>query len=338
MRLATYNVEWFASLFSANDQLLINNSWSNRYNVTKEQQINALGYVFQKLNADAIMIIEAPNSGTTQSSKRALENFAAYFSLRQNKALTGFENGTQQEITLLYDPNIMQVSHDPRDAASPRFDLSFNYDLDGDGTNNVFHFSKPPLEVALHAKGGEKIRLIGVHAKSKAPHGARSKKDEMDISLQNRRKQLAQCLWIRQRVDAHLAIKDDIIVLGDFNDGPGLDKYEKLLGRSGIEIVLGLLKSSREKLYDPHAEIALHNRQESLPTTSRFYNHRTDTYLNALLDYIMVSNSIIKKYQPKWRIWHPFDNPKCYKKPKLQKALLTGSDHFPVTIDLNFKT
>ena len=38
--------------------------------------------------------------------------------------------------------------------------------------------------------------------------------------------------------------------------------------------------------------------------------------------------------QPKWRIWHPFNDPRCWKVPELRDALLAASDHFPVTLDL----
>jgi hypothetical protein len=38
--------------------------------------------------------------------------------------------------------------------------------------------------------------------------------------------------------------------------------------------------------------------------------------------------------QPRWRIWHPFNDPGCLKVPELSAALLAASDHFPVTLDL----
>jgi len=37
---------------------------------------------------------------------------------------------------------------------------------------------------------------------------------------------------------------------------------------------------------------------------------------------------------PKWRIWHPFDDPGCFADMALRDALLMASDHFPVSIDL----
>jgi endonuclease/exonuclease/phosphatase family metal-dependent hydrolase len=42
----------------------------------------------------------------------------------------------------------------------------------------------------------------------------------MLISIANRRKQLAQALFIRGRVDQVLDIGAEVIVLGDLNDGP----------------------------------------------------------------------------------------------------------------------
>ena len=104
MRLATYNVEWFSKLFNQDDQLIDDGSWSGKWNVTKSMQISALGTVFQALNADGIMIIEAPDASINQSTVAALEGFAARFKLRQNKAVIGFANDTQQEIAFLYDP------------------------------------------------------------------------------------------------------------------------------------------------------------------------------------------------------------------------------------------
>ncbi len=239
----------------------------------------------------------------------------------------------------------MTAHHDPKGQPTgksgsydaPRFDGVFRLDVDVDAAPEKIAFSKPPLELAVTVQGGLKLRLIGVHAKSKAPHGAKNRKQEVRISIQNRRKQLAQCIWLRQRVDGHLAAGEDLIVMGDLNDGPGLDEYEKLFGQSGVEIVLGVQKPENETLRDPHAEAFANARAGfAVPTSSRFYNHREKTYFNALLDYIMASPKLVQKTTPKWKIWHPFDDPDCFDNRDLCHALLTASDHFPVVIELNF--
>ena len=339
MRIATYNVEWFANLFDEDGALLRDTGWSGRRDVKRYQQIEALGEVFRAMDADAIMVIEAPDSSRFRSGRDALETFARHFNLRTNKAVIGFRNDTQQEIMLLYDPSVLSACHDPigpetakaGQAIPPRFDGVFHIDLDVDATADSIQFSKPPLELQIETDRSA-FRMIGVHAKSKAPHGARGAAEVMRISIANRRKQLAQCIWLRRRVEQHLEAKDPLIVLGDFNDGPGLDEYEKLFGRSGVEIVLGEQKGVQ--LYDPHAEMALNRRLGAAPVTSRFYIAHQKRYLQALLDYVMVSPDLRAK-APVWRIWHPFDDPECYDKPSFREALLTASDHFPVTIDID---
>ncbi|MDF0598008.1 endonuclease/exonuclease/phosphatase family protein [Psychromarinibacter halotolerans] len=341
MRIATYNVEWFNSLFDDANGLLEDDGWSSRRDVTRADQLGALGIVFTAMNADAVLVVEAPDTVRDRSTVAALEAFAARYDLRTRKALLGFSNQTQQEIALLYDPDVLTAAHDPWGAPSgkrggqglPRFDGTFRLDLDTDAAPEPIVFSKPPLEAALRTKGGRALRLIGVHVKSKAPHGATNPDQVMRISIENRRKQLAQCVWLRRRVDEVLQEGEDLIVLGDFNDGPGLDEYEKLFGRSGVEIVLGD-DDGRTPLYDPHAHMALSQRVGAMPSTARFYIQQEERYLSALLDYVMVSPRL-RRRDPRWRIWHPFDDPVCYRTPELREALLTASDHFPVSLDLD---
>ena len=334
MRLATYNVEWFNNLFDEDDRLRLDDGWSGRHDVRRFEQFEALVTVFAAMDADAVMVIEAPDSHQRRDGAAALERFAAEAGIRARKALIGYENQTQQEIALLYDPDLFEATHDPRGGpdASPRFDGSFRIDLDTDAAPETVTWSKPPLEVALRPKGGgTPLRLIGVHAKSKAPHGAKSDAEIMRISIDNRRKQLAQCIWLRKRVVEHLEAGDPLIVLGDFNDGPGLDEYEKLFGRSSVEIVLG--EGDGLQLFDPHAREVLSRPIGGMPATARFRLHPSGRYLSALLDYIMISPDLMSR-RPVWRIWHPFDDPECFGDPAMCKALQTASDHFPVTLDI----
>ena len=339
MRIATYNVEWFDALFDENGRIMPDGEWSSRWRVTRAEQLDALGIVFTAMDADGVMIIEAPDTGTKRSSVKALENFAREYGLRATEAVSGFANDTQQEITFLYDPNTLSARHDPIGPpstvmgpfGSPRFDRTYQLDLDIDQKPEEVRFSKPPLELQIETASGALLRMIGVHVKSKAPHGATNPDEEMRIAIQNRRKQLAQCIWIRNRVEEHLGQDESLIVLGDFNDGPGLDEYEKLFGRSGVSVVLG--QNGAPALHDPHAVQALKPRIGPKPTSARFYIHEEKRYLSALLDYIMVSGDLCA-LNPSWRIWHPFDDAACYHTPELREALLTASDHFPVSLDI----
>jgi len=217
MRIATYNVEWFANLFDADDTLRDDDGWSGRWNVTRSQQIAALGTVFRALDADAIMVIEAPDAGRTHNAVTALENFSQRFGLRA-------------------------------------------------------------------------------------------------------------------RIDTHLSQATPLMLMGDLNDGPGLDEFEDLFGRSSVEIILGA--QGDHPLYDPHAARALGQRLGAMPTTSRFWIRSEKRFLQALLDYIMISPDL-RSYTPVWRIWHPLDDPACWADAALRHALVTASDHFPVTVDID---
>ncbi len=342
MRIATYNVEWFTNLFDRQGNLLEDGEWSARYNVTRADQLTALGIVFTAMDADAVMVVEAPDESRRHRTVDQLETFAARYALRTRKALIGFDNETQQEIAMLYDPDKLSLEHDPKGDSvqpgpgepSPRFDGLYKIDLNIDGTMDNVEFSKPPLEIAARAIASGKIfRMIGVHLKSKAPHGAINKQQERRIAIENRRKHLAQSIWLRQRVLEHLAAGDSLIVMGDFNDGPGLDEFEKLFGRSGVEIVMGWDEPHPTRLFDQNARLAFSKKVPAMPFTARFYLDEHGRYFNALLDYVMVSPDL-RALGPKWRIWHPFDDPTCYGTPELREALLTASDHFPVSIDI----
>ena len=340
MRLATYNIEWFNSLFDDENQLLLDHEWSSRRDVTRRQQLDAIALVLKTMDPDAVMVIEAPDTrGAHRSTEASLLAFAKAYGLRLNSVQTGFINDTQQEIALFYDGDRLEATHDPQGEINikhraPRFDGTFLWDVDVDAHPEKHVFSKPPLEILAETRGGRVLRLIGVHAKSKAPHGARNRKQEIRISIENRRKQLAQCLWLRRRVEDHLDADEDVIVLGDFNDGPGLDEYEKLFGRSGVEVVMGSGDDPERRMYDPHAAARLDPREAWSPSTALFYLHRRKTYLNALLDFIMVSDRLRRETNPVWTIWHPFDHQACFDNPEMSRALLMASDHFPVTLDL----
>lgn len=332
MRIATYNIEWFNSLFDDDGRLMFDQHWSGRFNVRRDEQLAAIGYVFQWLDADVILIVEAPDHSKSRSTVDALERFAHHFGLRARTALIGFSNDTQQEIAVLYDPSVCSAIHQPRSTtAAPRFDNEFKIDLDIDAQMDCVTFSKPPLEVGLTLAGGRELDLLGVHLKSKAPHGARSPAEAMRLSIANRRKQLAQAIWLRRRVDEYLVDERPLIVLGDLNDGPGLDEYEHLFGRSSIEIIMGCERPLTDQLYDPNARQLLVDETAQV-FSAEFRNKETHDVLRVLLDYIFVSQGI-QNLGPAWTILNPYDHRISQDHPVLAAALLRASDHFPVMID-----
>lgn len=339
LRLASYNIEWMNGLFDDDGRLIEDMAPSSRYQISRAEQIGAIGIVLTALDADGIMVIEAPDTSTRRSTVKALENMARHFDLRARRCLIGFASETEQEIAFLYDPDKLTARHDPwgepgrNTPGVPRFDSAYRYDLNNDGVFDTIRFSKPPLELAVQTASGRALRMIGVHAKSKAPHGVKREDEFNRISIENRRKQLAECLWIRARVEQILSAGESLIVAGDFNDGPGLDEYEALFGHSGVEIVMGLDAPPDLRLNELHAAMALRQRVGISPTSARFWLAPMKRYFEALVDFIMLSPDLCTA-APDWRIWHPFNDPAVLAVPELRDALLAASDHFPVTVDL----
>ena len=82
MRIATYNVEWFDALFDRNANPLSDHNWSSHYNLTRADQWHAAGQVMRTIDADCILVVEAPNDKTGRSTVDMLERFAGEFGLR----------------------------------------------------------------------------------------------------------------------------------------------------------------------------------------------------------------------------------------------------------------
>ena len=71
----------------------------------------------------------------------------------------------------------------------------------------------------------------------------------------NRQSPIAVNNWPKRYLSegAWLDIGAEVIVLGDLNDGPGLDVYEELFSRSSVEIIMGQSQGPEKQLFDPHA-------------------------------------------------------------------------------------
>ncbi|MCI4660493.1 MAG: endonuclease/exonuclease/phosphatase family protein [Neomegalonema sp.] len=331
LTIATYNIEWFTELFSRDNILLRDDHASRRYKISREEQADAIAAVLRAIDPDVLLILEAPNDSDEHrdDTVAALERFARYYRLRQRKALLGFPSPTHQEIALLYDPDRIEAVHEPM--ANPAFDTAYPLALHDEGLPEIAVFSKPPLEARITDRlSGAVFRLIGVHLKSKNPRGGNTLEETLQNAVSNRRKQAGQALWLRQTIDAHLAAGDDLLVLGDFNDGPGFDPLESILGRSALDEIAGQGASG---LINPYLQ-----REGSAATasTARFWRNDLRQYLEALLDFVLLSPELAARTDPEWRIWHPFNDPEIARDETLQQALLTASDHFPSAVRLTF--
>ena len=342
MRFAAYNIEHFDRAFTNQNQLELDHK---RQRKDPMPQIEAVAKVLAHIDADLIGITEAPNTarsaGGVKSTVACLEAFAAHAGLRARKAVFGF-NASTQEIAVLYDPDALDVTHKPSGVAgskkSPRFDEPFLYDADEDGLQELHKHDRPPLEVHVERKdGGAPIDLFVVHAKSKGIFNSVDLVHLERTSRKNRLRLFAQAASIRDRVERRLAEDAHVMVMGDINDGPGMDEHEAKFGRSAVEIIMGDLFEP-EKILRCYAGRPKWKRFGWVPSTTRFYDQITEDPINAMIDLIMTSQSIHPLGESAYKIWNPYEmwtkaQRSSDENSALSDALRSASDHFPVSFD-----
>ena len=330
IRIASYNIEWFDDHFNEDN--------SPKTSAASQAKFDAVQAVLELIGADLITIVEAPNTTTTtgvQDTVTKLEVFAGSAGLSTNKAMIGFPSRGRQEIAILYDPNKMTVTHAPGGTDSqsnPRFDGQFFCDTDDDDIKEVYRHYRPPLEAKVDLTGGDIFYVIGVHTKSKGIFSSVDQVQLERVSRRNRLKLYAECEWIRRRVEDWLDDGRQFAVMGDVNDGPGMDIYEMRYGRSAVETIMG-------DLFRPDAVLRNYvgrpefKRYGWEPASARFKDRITETYVNVLIDHILASANLPAEGENPGRVWNPYQDDAL--KPH-RKTFTTASDHFPVTLDLAF--
>jgi len=205
----------------------------------------------------------------------------------------------------------------------------FQYDTDGDRIEEIYKFYRPPLEVELEEiQTGKKFYIILAHAKSKGIFSTVDMVHWEKENERNRRKLYAECRWIRNRVEKWLKQNRNVIVMGDINDGPGMDYYEAKFGRSAIEIIMGDIFEP-DKILRNYCGKPKWGDYGWEPSTTRFKDRFTESNVNAIIDHIMMSKDI-NYIDGSHKIWNPYI---LNEANNIKQSLLDASDHFPVCIE-----
>ncbi|MHC4757243.1 MAG: endonuclease/exonuclease/phosphatase family protein [Planctomycetota bacterium] len=329
LRICSYNIEWFNHLFNSDNSL--------KTGAEEQERLGAIGNVLSHINPDLVGIVEAPNETVDgqQSTVAKLENFATSAQLPIQSAVIGFVSGGTQEIAALYNPNRLTVSHAPGGRANskknPPFDREFLFDTDNDRIKEQYKFYRPPLELQLReTQTNSEFNVIVVHTKSKGIFNNMDMLHWERESHRNRLKLFAECTWIRRHVEQLLDDNRDLVVMGDVNDGPGMDFYEFKYGRSAVETIMG-------NIFEPDRILRAYSGEPKWtskgwkPSSARFKDRFTETYVNVLIDHILVSQDLAV-VDGSYKIWNPFEDDDAN---AIRGDLLASSDHFPVTLDID---
>ncbi len=181
--------------------------------------------------------------------------------------------------------------------------------------------------------GNELARIIVAHAKSKGIFDNVDFARFEQISERNRKKLYAECLSIRARCDQWLEDHPamNIIVMGDINDGFGMDYYEQRFRRSAVDTLLGDVWYPEGILRHvlPRPKLGKYGWK---PSSGRFQDRLTGDKFNVLIDHILVTRGIGVSDA---MVWNPYleqdTDEKTAQVTALKDTLLKASDHFPVS-------
>ena len=239
LNVAVYNMEWMANLFTKDGE---------PETTGKDGERSAqLAEVVKTIDPDILGVVEGPDTTVsgTKSASVQLEAWAAHHGLDTSyRAVHGFLSGGRQELCALFKSNKVMLRHAPVQSQTKN---PFNEPFLVDTTDSLIHEQykhyRPPFEISVRpATGGDELaRIIVAHTKSKGIFDAVDMARYEQLSERNRKKLYAECFSIRSRCDQWLADHPDmnIIVMGDINDGFGMDYYEQRFGRGAVEILLG---------------------------------------------------------------------------------------------------
>ncbi len=312
-RIGTYNIENMRRMFKKNCF------------VTEElARGEAAASTLANTSPHIVGIIEA--SDKVGDHKHFLENSALSqfnFSIAKSVHKRG-----KQELVLYYREPFEIVSIDDH----YEFYTDWLEDIDGDTIKEQLHFERKPLEVLLRDKNtGKEFLVILVSFKSKGVFSITDIHLYEHIALANRKKQYGQSKKVRQRIENIMRDQPDLpfIVMGDVNDEPGLDHFQKIVGASTVETIMGnvfhpekILHNTLWHYKDSGNVKDLWTTEYPDPIVSNFSKHR------AWLDHIFVSPNMISDNNDVKLVMNSGTIA-----PKTDLASM-ASDHFPIYCDI----
>lgn len=224
--IMSYNIEHMNNMFS-----------NGRVKQSEEARARRIAEVITRRDPDLLGICEGANA------REEHEDFIARFLPNSGyQVALGTSRGGQNLLYYHRDP-FRLVSIDE----SGNSYNNFVADLENDGLKEQHRFERKPLEAVFEiGAGGPRVQAILVHTKSKGIFDVVGFHRFEEISLANRKRLAGQAFKLRARLDALLEQPQPaVVVMGDFNDGPGFDPFERMLGKSFVEETMG-------SVYAPH--------------------------------------------------------------------------------------
>lgn len=338
MRIVNWNIEWMNDWFVGGGSVAFSENNLRKGINDVAALCTRVADVVKDLDPDVLTIQEGPSD--IREMELFVENFLAD---NQGESLfnifIGMDGGAQKLYAFVKKGGEFKNPVLPTDDLTLELQDPFEVDIVGDYELEGYEFTRLPLVVegALDNENS-KLRIIILHTKSKYVHNGRSLWDDLDTRMQfvkaamkNRRRISAEAMRVRLYVDEFLKQNKDsfVVITGDFNDGPGIDYFERhYLTHNITDILLG-------STYYPN-RMFKHAFIERVTEDKRFtaiFNDFVDDIPERplLLDHILVSPALSLKIRDSGIAHQEYEAGTDGNESGRQRHV---SDHRPVYIDL----
>ncbi len=326
LRIGVYNVEWMRDLFQPDGKPITDGKEGYRS--------RQLAEIISAMKVDFLGIVEGPDTlvnGTKTTSGQLTAWADEFMPGHSFSAIHGFPSSGQQELGALFDSTKIKVLFTPETREGERFNQPFLMDTTNRMIKEQYQHYRPPLELSIIGLDDTLMtRVIIAHTKSKGIFDKVDYARFEQLSQRDRLRLFGECMHIRERCDQYLSKGQQVIVMGDINDGFELDFYENRFAKSAVEILLGDVWKPEWILKTALPKPKL-NANGWTPYSGRFKDRITGDQFTVLIDHILVSQGL---KVTKGQVWNPYlekDDPLIQ---SLKTALTQASDHFPIVTEI----
>lgn len=337
MRILNWNIEWMNDWFVGGNAVAFRDSYERTGITDVAALCQRVAGVIKALEPDAVTIQEGPSD--IREMLLFTDNYLTDSTGQPLFDVFGGIDGRAQKIyTLVRRDGEFENPEIPDDPATVSLAEPWETDVDGDLQLEGYEFTRLPLVVVgRSAQDGKMLKVVSLHTKSKYVHEGKrlwnkpeTRQQYIIAALKNRRRISSEAMRLRKYLDELLTQSSEaqIVVTGDFNDGPGTDFFEeRYLTHNVTDILLG-------STYHPEL-LFKHTFLTNTPSDKRFtaiFDDFIDDIPNRklVLDHIIVSPSLADQSQGK--IAHDQYNAAIDETASRRQKY--PSDHRPVFVDI----
>lgn len=295
MRILNWNIEWMNRWFVGNREVAFRESHEPSGIRDVAALCRRVASVIDALDPDVLTLQEGP------SDRAEMLLFSDQYLLGADNSprfeiFGGIDGGAQKIYILVKKDGALLDAVLANDTITQGLAKPFETAIDSTLQLIDYTFTRRPVVVSGKRSTGEDVRIISLHSKSKFVQQGEAlwnnpnrRGEFIAEAVKNRRRISAEGFRLRSYLDqlAQESPETDVIVTGDFNDGPGIDYFEqRYLTHNVTDILLG--STFRPNLLFKHAYLG------SIPD-ERAYTAVFDDFIDdvqdrpLLLDHILVS-------------------------------------------------